>query len=593
MEEWVGQQWHRLVTRWAEPDTGAVDLQAVQRAAALLLHAAGASASELRIAAAAPLRVGGERGFWQRVAGSGLREPLAQRDDSVLALPARLAVFGDAALNRELYLWLALQAAFLPTDEPDWLRANVAATQALLAALPALAPRWQRLREALLALRGPAQDEAEAAVQAALRDGRTGARRVLPQDVKPVWCWVLPVAEAPDSRTDDADASASGRRGPQNQLAQRRRARQAETQAARAPLLLGAKTEWIKTFADPFAIDRAEDDQDEGDAATAAEELAEPTLQRGGERLVARVRFDLDLPAAAQDDLPQGEPDWLPEWDPRSQQLLPQRVQAQVYTARQPQPWQPAPALRAQGARLRRRLAIQQAAPRWQRGLLAGEELDLDAWVRHAAHPVGPAAAWQQVQRQQRELASLLLADLSISTDAHANNEQRVIEVIRDSLYLFGEALHASGDAFALLGFSSVRRNLRLHELKRFDERWSAALLPRLGALQPGYYTRLGAALRAATQRLKQRPERQRLLILLTDGKPHDLDGYEGRLGREDTREAVREARAAGLVPFAVSIDSEAPELLPQLFGAKGFAWVRRPADLPQRLTQLYASLSR
>jgi nitric oxide reductase NorD protein len=239
MEEWVGQQWHRLVTRWAEPDTGAVDLQAVQRAAALLLHAAGASASELRIAAAAPLRVGGERGFWQRVAGSGLREPLAQRDDSVLALPARLAVFGDAALNRELYLWLALQAAFLPTDEPDWLRANVAATQALLAALPALAPRWQRLREALLALRGPAQDEAEAAVQAALRDGRTGARRVLPQDVKPVWCWVLPVAEAPDSRTDDADASASGRRGPQNQLAQRRRARQAETQAARAPPAAG------------------------------------------------------------------------------------------------------------------------------------------------------------------------------------------------------------------------------------------------------------------------------------------------------------------------------------------------------------------
>jgi nitric oxide reductase NorD protein len=69
------------------------------------------------------------------------------------------------------------------------------------------------------------------------------------------------------------------------------------------------------------------------------------------------------------------------------------------------------------------------------------------------------------------------------------------------------------------------------------------------GALKPGYYTRMGAALRAATRRLAERPERQRLLLLLTDGKPNDLDVYEGRYGLEDTREAVREARAAGCCP--------------------------------------------
>ena len=80
----------------------------------------------------------------------------------------------------------------------------------------------------------------------------------------------------------------------------------------------------------------------------------------------------------------------------------------------------------------------------------------------------------------------------------------------------------------------------------------------RIGALKPGFYTRMGAAVRDATQRLSTRPERQRLLLVLTDGKPNDIDVYEGRYGLEDTRHAIQEARAAGLIPFCVTIDHEA-----------------------------------
>ena len=138
-----------------------------------------------------------------------------------------------------------------------------------------------------------------------------------------------------------------------------------------------------------------------------------------------------------------------------------------------------------------------------------------------------------------------------------------------------------------------MRRQLRLHELKGFDERWGAGVHARLGALKPGYYTRMGAALRLATQRLSQRPESQRLLLILTDGKPNDLDVYEGRWGIEDTRHAVQEARAAGLLPFCLSIDEEAHDYLPHLFGRGGWAQVRRPAELPARLATVYALLTR
>lgn len=595
MEEWIGKHWDRFVTAQADGLHAAavVSLADMQRPIDLLLHAAGGRA---RVAAAAPVAVGGERTLWQRVAGAGRRAPLGQLDAEVLALPERLAVHPDPALNRDLYLWLAALAAHLDPCDTDWLQGNLLATQRTLAALPGLRARWQRLLAAELALRpvapppGPEHD-----LQAALRSGcPIGA--VDPQRVAPVWCWLRPSASAPwAGRAEDGDAPQQRPPGgPLTALAQRRRVQHQDGEAARAPLLLAPKSEWLKTFTDPFDIDRAQDDQDDGDAVTAAEELDTLTLQRhSGPSLAARVRFDLDLPAASADDLPVGEGEWLPEWDPRRHTLVPRRVLAQTLAARAPVPWQPALPLRAQAAQLRRRLALQQAAPRWLRGQRDGEALDLDACVRHLSHPVGRAAVYQRQVRVQRELASLLLADLSLSTDAHANNEQRVIDVIRDALFTFGEALSGSGDAFAMLGFSSVRRQLRLHELKGFDERWGAGVHARLGALKPGYYTRMGAALRAATRRLQERPERQRLLILLTDGKPHDLDGYEGRLGQEDTRQAVQEARAAGLLPFAVSIDEAAPEVLPQLFGKQGWAWVRRPEELPSRLATLYGQLTR
>ena len=116
----------------------------------------------------------------------------------------------------------------------------------------------------------------------------------------------------------------------------------------------------------------------------------------------------------------------------------------------------------------------------------------------------GEPAVWQRSVRNQRSLATLLLADLSLSTDAHVwtgrdgdGQSARVIDVIRDALYVFGEALSSSGDAFEMLGFSSVRRQqVRVHHLKGFDERWDAKPQARVGAIRPGYYTRMGAAIR-------------------------------------------------------------------------------------------------
>lgn len=618
MEEWVGQWWHRAITRAADTRhaQAAVTLEEMQRAIGLLFRAGGGAAG-VRLAPAGDTAVGlagGARGWLQRVAGSGRQAALPLLQPEVLALPAELAVFADRALNRDLYLWLAaLASAYEPGG--DWLADNRAATARALQRFPGLRTRHQALCAAQLAQRPPARSSAaEAAVQAQLRgESPSGVvpLRVRPAEVAPVWLWLdaSPAAVAADTarRADPANAAQAPK--PTVADARRRRAERVDASAERAPFMLFFRAESLLSWGEFVRVNRATDDDPDDQAVTAANDLDRLAIASDGQASASRVKFDLDLPSAAADDLPLGPGLRLPEWDWKRGALRPGHCAAQLRVARPGERFVPTPALRATARRVRRRLEGLRAAPAWQRGLAQGEAIDLDAWVRHAASGAAGAVrdaappVYAQRSRAARSLATLLLADLSLSTDAWvpatpgaaglAGQDRQVIEVIRDALYVFGEALAASGDAFEMLGFSSVRRDVRIQHLKGFDEAWGPAARDRVGAIKPGFYTRMGAAIRFATQRLAVRPERQRLLLLLTDGKPNDLDAYEGRHGLEDTRHAVQAARAAGLLPFCLTIDADAHDYLPMLFGQQGYAMVPRPAALVARLAQVHGLLAR
>lgn len=248
--------------------------------------------------------------------------------------------------------------------------------------------------------------------------------------------------------------------------------------------------------------------------------------------------------------------------------------------------------------RLRRQFQALAPERRRRSGETAGPDIDLDRLIRFLAERRGGAAfsepaLYQDWPPGERSLACLTLADLSLSTESWLGETGRVIDVIRDSLLLFAEALAASGDDFGLYGFSSLRRQeVRLQILKDFADRYDDDARGRILAIRPGYYTRMGAAIRQCTRILSERPAQRRLLLLISDGKPNDLDHYEGRYGIEDTRQAVLEARRAGLTPFCVTIDREAGDYLPHLFGRNGYALVRQAERLPQALTRLYASLT-
>ena len=139
----------------------------------------------------------------------------------------------------------------------------------------------------------------------------------------------------------------------------------------------------------------------------------------------------------------------------------------------------------------------------WQRGQADGNEIDLDAYLRFATERLSGVCSaepglYRDLRVGDRDLACLLLADLSLSTDAWINNEERIIDVIRDSLFLFSESLAATGDRFGLYGFSSRHRDhVRFLHIKTFEEKYDGRVRGRIAAIKPGFYTLASVVSRA------------------------------------------------------------------------------------------------
>jgi nitric oxide reductase NorD protein len=611
MEEYVGELWHKLVTRVADKQhaEAAVTLDEISKTAGIFFRALGGDAG-LSLSAAPATRHGARRKWMQKIATTGDRIELSWRDGETLRLPSQISLFPKRSLNRDLYLWLVALSAAKVDENLPWIVRNQMGTLATLERFPGLTLRYQRLVEAILPLRTaphnlPATEAAqEVVIRKALQ--KPGSVQALPPSktpFQPVVLWAHPTPPvsavnkgidtegAPERESSDDAKTAKSRR--------KHAAERTDMPDGKDGFLMMFRAESLFSWTEYINVNRPQDEEDDVEsAALAAEDMDSMTVARDGETSVAKLRFDLDLPPAGEDDTPLGEGIPLPEWDYKKQTMQADYCRLQEMVSAQAEPCELPMRLSKTAKRLRSQFQALAPTRIWLKGQQDGEELDLDAWVRQEADLLSGMHAdhhglYRAQVNQQRDLACLLLADLSLSTDAYASDHARVIDVIRDSLFLFSEALAATGDRFAMYGFSSLKRgNVRFNRIKSFDDSYDSLARGRIQAIKPGYYTRMGAAIRQASSLLASQPQRQRLLMLLTDGKPNDLDRYEGRYGIEDTRMAIQEARHQGLKPFCVTIDSEANEYLPHLFGASGFAVIRKPEDLPNELPLLYAQMT-
>ncbi len=613
MEEWVGGLWHKYITRKANPefDDARISFDDVHKSVGMIFRALGGDAIK-RVEAATGREYLSRKSFLQKISGDTQLISLAWQDDESLRLPESLAIFEEKSLNYDLYIWLAVLAAHHGGSFTHWAQDNQTLVISVLEKFPALRGRYQRLANAFVACRPPIdslpQSEKEmeqAIVNAILKPGSVIEFPLVNFAPKPVYLWLYPSSCADDlvmpeyqEVEEEKETENQQKKSIKKADTSRKKAERTDAPDEKQGMMI-FRLESLFSWSEFSKLDRGCDDSDDDeDSSKTVDDLDKITLAKQQEQQKSgQIKIDLDLPSASEDDIPLGEGLKLPEWDYKQQTLVADRCLLQPMlpkgaTAKKlPIKLQKlAKTIQAQFEQLR-------SVRYWLKAEPQGEELDLSAWLDfHVESKISPTAQrglYKSFRGNNRDLSCLLLADLSMSTDSHLNDNSRVIDVVQDSMLLFGEALQSVGDSFAMYGFSSVKRHhVRFTMLKNFNERYDDQIRGRIQAIKPGFYTRMGAAIRQATKVIDEQKSSEKLLLIITDGKPNDIDHYEGRFGIEDTHQAINEAKKLGIKPFCITIDTDAQDYLPYLFGSDGFTVILRPEQLPMRLPQLYHQLT-
>jgi nitric oxide reductase NorD protein len=635
-EESVGKLWHSFASRLDAPeafDAAAATLEETRGRLGVLFRGLGGGRDvEIRPAMAQESL---HRLTWRRSLGQSVeRIAIPSFDGEAVRLPDRIAAFPERAANVALYVWLAAAVAFArrPEPETDPLRRDLRALQsAQVMTRLALSecPGLRRVHHALVLetrnLRGerslppveaaveacilhllgaaPPKDEFAKSVCAAVRCEASGLesfaapRGYLPFMPVPLWPELRPLTQRDKGNGGDDAEQGAGTPAEENQKTVRA-GRKISDQAARKDSLILYKFESILSWAEFLNLNRRVDDDDEETAKKALDDLEEIGLARVPQKARTRLRLHLDLsPVETEFERLAGESVY-PEWDHRTKTYLPDycRILAGPALAAVHQP----DALDTPATRRRiRNVRRQFEALRPKRVQLArqidGDDLDLEAVVEARVELAATGEHSDRVYRasrsQERDLAVSVLLDASRSTESYVAGRQ-VLDIAREALMALAWGLHACGDETAIEAFSSLRRErVFMQSCKSFDEPMCKAVEDRIASLRPGHYTRLGAAIRYASAKLAERPREKRLLLVLTDGKPNDLDHYEGRHGIEDSHMAVREARRRGQSVFAVTIDTKSQATFSRIFGTSGFVVVPNPEKLTAVLPQLYRHL--
>ncbi|MFC3195917.1 nitric oxide reductase activation protein NorD [Marinicella sediminis] len=606
MEEWVGEKWHHFITGKTQRryPQAAIRLEDVQTQLAVYFRALGGDAG-VSLGHTSAKVVQAHRNWLHIIAGTGKKAELAHFSRDHLYLPEVLECHPTRALNQSLYFWLAALASLNQSPHAKHLiEHNQYLTRQVLARWPGLTNIYTSLSQAELNNRPalsslPHQwQHTERLLRLVLTDphGNHTRKGETAQLSQPVIMWLQSTdqALATKGRQDQAGHT------PQHSADQvhtashkRHQAEHTDTQEEEGGFM-SFRLESLFSWSEFINLERSEDDSGDEDVMRVAEDLDHLSINQG--EAGHTIKLDLDLPGSDYDDVQLSEGILLPEWDHRKQRLQKDHCALQLMALRLTETHHWPTELKPQANRLRRQFEALKPISYWQNKQADGDEIDFHAVLEHRSSQQQQATDANLFRRRapvNRDLATLILTDLSLSTDAHVNNDKKVIDVIKESLFLLSAGLSAADERFAIAGFTSRKRNhVRYYPIKSFEQPFDQRCEEQIQAIRPAYYTRMGAAIRYATRQLNTQNNNQKLLLILTDGKPNDLDIYEGRYGLEDTRQAITEARQQGLTPFCVSIDYQAADYLPYLFGNQGFIHLNNALDLPRKLPRLFVQLT-
>jgi len=242
--------------------------------------------------------------------------------------------------------------------------------------------------------------------------------------------------------------------------------------------------------------------------------------------------------------------------------------------------------------------AVQVQRPIKLKRRLEGDRLDLDASISalidmRSRLPPDPRVH-SLLGRQQRDLSVLVLLDLSQSTnDLVPASGTTVLQLAREATALLADAMERIGDHFAIHGFSSNgRHDVGYYRFKDFERAYGELARSRLAGMTGQLSTRMGTALRHAGSYLRQRHTQRKLVLLITDGEPSDIDVHDSQYLVLDAKKAVEENQRHGIYTYCMSLDPKADRYVSRIFGLRNWTVVDQLRRLPEKLPFLYMRLT-
>ena len=232
------------------------------------------------------------------------------------------------------------------------------------------------------------------------------------------------------------------------------------------------------------------------------------------------------------------------------------------------------------------------------RNMEDGDEVDINAAIdAMIAIRMGEQPNTRITMRnvlKTRDLSVVLLLDLSESTNEPMNgSEKTVLQLTREAATLVATAIEGIGDPFAIHGFASDgRHDVQYYRFKNFNQHFDDEAKARLAGMKGGLSTRMGAALRHAGQHLLKQQEKRKLVLMLTDGEPADIDERDPQHLRHDTKKAVEELYGNGVLTYCLTLDPHADDYVKRIFGANNYTVIDNVDKLPEQLPTLFASLT-
>jgi len=588
MDEKVGKFWDHYVTKKASRlfKGEEVTFAEIAKGLKLFYHLlGGAKGKELHITDKRSIQT--SRTLTEKFSGTGKTFFLAWQDEKGIYLPASLAYFPLKTHNEMHYYWLIAMLSNVTVNTQNISSENTRASNLLIEKYVGFR-EFYMYSHCYLCEHYPELTTIEPSLEASSVDNY------------PNPLWIYPSLSSSNKLlSSDDEEEVHRQRDEENKtetLKMKKKSEQIDDKKETDGLLLFLP-ESIMSLMEQVRVDRQENDSFDEDALYNAEDLEEITLGQKDANLSARIKMDLDISANSVEEYPLGKGHFIDEWDYKKELYLKNYVCIKPIVSLHTEPIELPKRLEKMMRTIQSELDLMELDRIKRDNLPYGDEINIDTWIDYKGNQNRSnhlQRFFQTYERKMRDMSTLILADVSLSTEAGITQEIRVIDMIQDALMVFSESLYRLQDRFAIYTFSSIKNTkVNFHIIKNFKEQYSDDIRGRIHAIKPGYYTRMGAGIRESAKILEKQQSANKLLLILSDGKPNDVDRYDGRYGIEDTKKAIEEAKKMGVTPFCITIDIDAKEYLPYLFGRNSYAVIRDAKKLPKVLPEIYMNLTK